>query len=81
MAQVISASIYGANGNSWKSIQGTAMAFPVAQIVLRQIAPAVNYGGVDCVTQIKLLPTAPSTIQPAFYTSTAIGTILTAMNA
>ena len=81
MAQQIQVSIYGANSNAWGGTQGQAMTFPVGQIVLKQIAPAVTYGSASCVTQIQLLPTAPSTIQPVFYTPTAIGTLLTAMNA
>ena len=80
MAQIFAASIYGCNGNSWVGIQGKAMAFPATGVVLRQLAPVVNYGGVDCTTEIQLLPTGPSPIQPVYYTPTAIGTLVTAIN-
>lgn len=78
MAQMVSASIYGANGNDWKNALGSTMAFPTNQIVIRAISPAVSYAGVACNTQIQLLPTAPSPIQPVYYTPTATATLITA---
>jgi hypothetical protein len=80
MAQIISATIYGANSNDWNQPSGVAMAFPVQQIVLRTIPPT-SYSGVTCVTQIQLLPTAPSPIQPVYYTNTAIGSLVASGNA
>lgn len=80
MAQQMAASIYGANSNDWGNAQGVSMAFPTQGIVLRTISPAVSYSGVSCATQIQLLPTAPSPIQPVYYTPTAIATLVTEAN-
>ena len=80
MALQLSASIYGANGNDWNKPQGVTMSFPTQGIILKTI-PATSYSGVTCVTQIQVLPTAPSVIQPVFYTPTAIATLVTAANA
>jgi hypothetical protein len=76
MAINVAATIYGANGNDWNSSMGTAMTFPASQIVCRAISPAVSYSGVSCNTAIQLLPTAPSPIQPVYYTPTAIGSLV-----
>jgi hypothetical protein len=73
MANIFSATIYGANQNDWGS--GVVMGFPASQVVLRTIPPT-SYSGVTCVTQIQLLPTAPSPIQPVYYTNAAIGTLI-----
>lgn len=81
MALQLSASIYGANGNDWKNVQGTLMGFPTNGIVIRAINPPVSYAGVSCVTQIQLLPTAPSPIQPVYYTNLATATAITNSNA
>lgn len=78
MASVLAAYIYGANQNSW--VSGKSMAFATNQIVLEAISPAVSYGGVACNTQIQLLPTAPSVIQPVYYTPTLIGSLVTLAN-
>lgn len=80
MAQIISVTVYGANQNDWNKPSGVVMGFPVSQIVLRTI-PSTPYSGVNCVTQIQLLPTAPSPIQPVYYTNTPIATLITAANA
>ena len=86
MAQMISAPIYGANSNDFNTgsttpgTPGVTMAFAVQSITLRAIPPTV-YSGVTCNTAIIVLPTAPSPIQPTYYTSTAIATLVTAANA
>lgn len=81
MAQQLIASIYGANQNDWKKATGTTMAFPTQGIVIRALSPAVSYAGVSCPTEIQLLPTGPSPIQPIYYTSVATATLITAANA
>ena len=81
MALQVSASIYGANTNDWKNVQGILMSFPTQGVVIRAINPPVTYAGVSCNTQIQLLPTAPSPIQPVYYTPTATATLITAANA
>lgn len=82
MALQVTASIYGANGNSFNSNgMGITMGFPTQNIVIRALSPAVNYGGVNCNTQIQLLPTGPSPIQPVYYTPVATATLITAANA
>ena len=81
MALQLSASIYGANQNSWNVAQGRTMSFPTQGIVMRNLNPAETYSGVVCNTAIQLLPTAPSPIQPVYYTPTAIATLVTAANA
>ena len=73
MARIFSTIVYGANQNDWGS--GVVMGFPSSQVVLRTIPPT-TYSGVTCVTQIQLLPTAPSPIQPVYYTNTAIATLV-----
>lgn len=80
MAQIIAVTVYGQNQNDLNKPSGVAMGFPVQNIVLSTI-PATTYSGVSCVTQITLLPTAPSPIQQVYYTNTAIGTLITAANA
>jgi len=82
MAVQLAASIYGANSNDWGTPQGTLMSFPTQNIVIRQIdGGPTTYSGVTCVSQIQLLPTAPSTIQPVYYSAVAVGTLVTAANA
>lgn len=72
----VQATIYGANGNDWNNAMGTSMAFPANQIVVRSISPAVSYSGVACNSAIQLLPTAPSPIQPVYYTPSAIANLV-----
>jgi hypothetical protein len=86
MAQVISATIYGVNGNDLNTgatqpgTPGMTMAFSVQNIVLQSIPPT-TYSGTVCNTEITLLPTAPSPIQQRYYTNTAIATLVAAANA
>jgi len=81
MALQLAASIYGANKNDWNAPQGRSMAFPTQGIVMRIISPAVSYSGVACNTEIQLLPTGPSPIQPVYYSAETISTLVTAANA
>lgn len=81
MALQVTASIYGANENDWNRAAGVTMGFPTQNIVIRALSPAVTYSGVECNTQIQLLPTAPTAIQPVYYTPTATATLITAANA
>jgi len=80
MAQVIAVTVYGQNQNDLNKPSGVAMGFSVQNIVLSTI-PSTTYSGVACVTQVTLLPTAPSPIQQVYYTNTPIATLITAANA
>lgn len=80
MSQLISAKIYGANQNDWNVPAGEEMAFPVTSIVLRVLPAGTFYSGVECFTAIQLLPTAPSPIQPVYYTDTELGDLVTQAN-
>lgn len=81
MSQLISASIYGANSNDWNVPDGEVMAFPVTSIVLRTLPAGTFYSGVECFTAIQLLPTAPSPIQPVYYTDSVLADLVDAANA
>jgi len=81
MAQSLIASVYGANQNDWNRPLGLTMGFPTQGIVIRALSPAVSYSGVSCVTEIQLLPTGPSPIQPIYYTNLATATAITNANA
>jgi len=81
MALQVTASIYGANSNDWNIAHGLTMGFPTQNIVIRALNPPETYSGVSCPTAIQLLPTAPSTIQPVYYTSVATATMITNSNA
>ena len=80
MANQLTASIYGANGNDWGNAQGTIMGFPTQSIVIRALVPAETYSGVTCNSAIQLLPTAPSPIQPVYYTPTAASSLISTAN-
>lgn len=80
MAQTLSALIYGSNSNDWNTPLGVTMGFPTNAIVIRSI-PAASYSGVVCNSQIQLLPTAPSPIQPVYYTPELAADLIDAANA
>lgn len=83
---MITATVYGGNSNDFNTgsttpgTPGVTMAFSVQNILLKAIPPT-SYSGVTCNTAIIVLPTAPSPIQPVYYTNTAIATLVTAANA
>jgi len=81
MAQQVNTKIYGANGNYWNTTNGISLSFPTQAIVLRQLIPAQTYSGVVCHTQIQLLPTAPSPIQPVYYTPDYVADLVDDSNA
>jgi hypothetical protein len=80
MAQILTATIYGANSNDWNTPDGVVMGFPTSQIVIRAISPT-SYSGVTCNSQIQLLPTAPSVIQPVYYTDAEAADLIADANA
>ena len=71
-------SIYGANSNDWKTPMGTSMAFNGYTCVVRELTPNTAYSGVTCKSIIQLLPTAPSTIQPQYYSPKTVAELVTA---
>ena len=81
MAQLFAASIYGANGDDWNKSFGVSMAFNPTTVVVRSLNQPTAYSGVTCNSQIQLLPTAPSPIQPVYYTPLTVAQIITAANA
>jgi hypothetical protein len=88
MAQIFAASIYGANKNDWNRPQGVQMGFSTQNVIIREIdggtpanAGIVVYSGVNCVSQIQLLPTAPSPIQPVYYSPLTVAALITLANA
>ena len=74
-------SIYGANGNDWKTPNGRTLLFNATNVVVRPVDPATTYSGVTCNAQIQLLPTAPSPIQPVYYTDRTVAQVQTLANA
>jgi hypothetical protein len=77
MAQAMFAvSIYGANQNDWNNSNGVTMGFSPTQVVLRNLPDQPSYSGVTCKTAIQLLPTAPSPIQPVYYTAKTVAEII-----
>lgn len=81
MAQVLKATIYGANSNDWNVPDGVQMAFSTNQIVIRELPADTYYSGVECFTAIQLLPTAPSPIQPVYYSDSTFSDLVDAANA
>lgn len=82
MAQIFAASIYGANRNDFNTPQGTQMGFSTQNVIIRQIdGGATAYSGVTCVSQIQLLPTAPSPIQPVYYSPLTVAALIVLANA
>jgi len=81
MANLISVTVYGSNQNDWNKTSGVVLAFPTQGILLETISPAVSYSGVACNTAVKLLPYGPSPIQPVYYTSATVASLITLANA
>jgi hypothetical protein len=77
MAQAMFAvSIYGANQNDWNNLDGVTMGFSPTTVVLRTLPAETTYSGVTCRSAIQLLPTAPSPIQPVYYTDKTVAQII-----
>lgn len=77
MAQAMFAvSIYGANQNDWNNSNGVTMGFSPTQVVLRTLPAGTTYSGVTCLSAIQLLPTAPSPIQPVYYSAKTVAEII-----
>lgn len=77
MANLISVTVYGQDGNDLNQPTGVVMAFPPSQIYLRTI-PATSYSGVSCVTAVYVLPNAPSPMQQVYYTNATVASLITA---
>lgn len=75
---ITAVSIYGANGNDWNTPMGTSMAFNGATCVVRELIPNTTYSGVTCKSIVQLLPTAPSTIQPQYYSPKTVAELVSA---
>lgn len=80
MAQVFLATVYGQNGNDLNKPSGVVMGFSTQNVILETITPTA-YSGVTCNTAIKVLPTAPSPIQPVYYTPSTVTALKDLANA
>ncbi len=78
MANQLSASIYGINGQSVGTDRGVTMGFPSQGVVIRPAPSGTVFNGVTMVTVIQLLPTATKVTQDQYYTPTATATVITA---
>lgn len=88
---VVTASIYGVNGNDWGNPMGVNMGFPSQSIIVRPVKTnptdaTVTMGGVTMVSIIQVL--VPSIAvegspvgNPQYYSPTAVATIITNSNA
>lgn len=82
MAQVLSASIYGLNGNSIGTAQGQTIGFPTQGILIRpNTALGTTFNGVTCPTIIQMLPAGTRVAQDQYFCVTALATVITAANA
>lgn len=73
MALTFEVTVFGANTNDFKA--GVSMGFPANQVVFQTIAPT-KYAGTTCNSSIKLLPTAPSPIQPVYYVAETVADLV-----
>ena len=81
MAQQLSASVYGMNGNDFNRVAGLTKSFPTQGISIQALSPAVSYSGVACNTIISVLPTGLNQPVQNYYVATATPTVITAANA
>ena len=81
MAQILSQSIYGYNGTSMGTAQGTTMGFPVQRIVIRPAPAGTVMNGVTMNTIIELLPSATKVGSTQYLSPTATASVITAANA
>jgi hypothetical protein len=79
MAQQVSVSIYGVNGNATGAM-GRIMGFPTQGIRIYPDATK-SFNALTMATVIEVLPTGLNQAANKFYTTTAIATIITAANA
>jgi hypothetical protein len=80
MAQILSASIYGLNGQSIGTAQGQTLGFPTQGILIRPNTSSATYNGVTCPTIIQLLPAGTKVAQDQYFCVTALATVITAAN-
>jgi hypothetical protein len=58
------------------------MGFSTQNVIIGQIDGGTTaYSGVNCVSQIQLLPTAPSPIQPVYYSPLTVAALIVLANA
>lgn len=81
MSQILSASIYGLNGQSMGTAQGTTLGFPVQGILIRPAPPATVFNGVTCLTIIQMLPAGTKVAQDQYACVTATATVISSANA
>lgn len=87
---VVTASIYGVNGNDWGNVRGVSMGFPSQSIIVRPVKTnptdnAVVMGGVTMVSIIQVLFPSISVEgspagQPQYYSDAAVATLITNSN-
>lgn len=81
MAQILQASIYGADSYDWNKPMGVLRGFPTTGITIEPLTTPTTYSGVVCNAQINLLPTGLVVNAHKFYTPTDVATLVTAANA
>lgn len=79
MAQIVSANIYGLNGNALSANQ--TMGFPTQGIIVRSAPASTVMLGVTQLSIIQLLPAGTKVGQDQYFSPTAVATIITAANA
>ncbi len=81
MATILSASIYGLNGNQFGTAQGVTMGFPTANILIRP-APVTGstFGTVTALSIIQLLPMGTKVAQDQYFAIAAPSALITAAN-
>lgn len=81
MAQQLSASIYGLNGNSFGSALGNTMGFPTQGILIRPAPIGTVIQSITMATIIQLLPSGTRVAQDQYFTNLATATAITNSNA
>lgn len=80
MAQLLQASIYGADSYDWNAPMGVLRGFPTDEIAIEPLRTPTAYSGVTCNSIISLLPTGLQTTATKFYTPTATDALISAAN-
>lgn len=79
MANMITASIYGYQGNpAYTSSMGIQIGFPVSQIIIKPLSPAQNFQTVDCNSTIEII--TPSLPFPIYYASETAANLIYGAN-
>jgi hypothetical protein len=79
MANILTASIYGYQGNpDYTSSMGIEIGFPTNQILIKPTSPAIQFQGVDCNSTIEIVTAQPPF--PIYYAKESASTLITNAN-